>query len=322
MPLSQHRTALMGLAALMVIACHYGQHILSYPFWLEIGAVGVNIFLTLSAYGLIVGLRKRYEVKSKQVNWKYYWWKRFIRIWPIFAVSALAFPPPNSLAEWFLAIGLRISTLAYYLPNIAAPFDWYLSMLPLFYGLVPLLFSLTRRWQWWIWGSALLFSVGCLLGYKLYFDQGMSKMYEYAIARIPCFVLGMCLGWSIPRLGLSLIGATLLAILAPFTQSLSVFFTTVMATPLLFIFILKGIAYTPQKLYNILCLLGRYSLPIYCGNMLASRVTLQALRHGLDTLAATILYLGCQVIFTILLATTEHYIHKWWHKSKTVLINT
>lgn len=60
--LTQKRSQLMGVATLMIIACHASASNVLMPFWLKrllgLGNLGVDMFLLLSGLGIYYSLSK------------------------------------------------------------------------------------------------------------------------------------------------------------------------------------------------------------------------------------------------------------------------
>lgn len=309
MPLSQHRTALMGLAMLLVLIYHYGIWVANYLSWLNVGYVGVDVFLLLSAYGLTHSLRQHEASTAQGLSWRKYWQARFWRVWPLFALTglvtlAVASDAPSTIDAWLGVAGLRVTTLAYYVPHVATPTDWYLSSLPLFYLLVPLLYGCAKRRPWYTLGIALALSIIALVGYWCYAGEPLHWRYQCAVARVPIFVLGMVLAWHKPSgrvYGWAALGA---AMLSPMLFEATRFLSHSLLVPLGLPLVLWLLDRLPQKGYQALALMGRHTLAIYCANLVVE--ALLPYVEGLALRTATCL-VG-QLVLTLPLVAVAHYL--------------
>lgn len=260
MSLSQHRTALMGLAMLMVIASHYGGWVMRYPGTDALGCWGVDLFLFLSAYGLAKGLHKHCEQSGTAPNWRRYWVKRWRRVWPLFALFSLLttivmaaphFEYFNMLKDWVL----RATTIAWWMPHSITPTDWYLSQLPLFYLLVPLLWPYMKQHAWWTLFLTLVSVMLIMWSYTYLTRNEMHGAYTYALARAPSFVLGLCLAFRKPRWPLFLSSALIAALMAPVLYKCAIIpylqiYT--FAMPLLLFILRWCLARMPWRVYRFL----------------------------------------------------------------------
>lgn len=320
MPLSQHRTALMGLAMLLVLIYHYGIWVANYLSWLNVGYMGVDIFLLLSAYGLMYGLRQRKA--QTHVSWRKYWYTRVWRVWPLFGITSViallvAADAPRGVGEWLTAAVLRMTTLAYYFPHTATPTDWYLSSLPLFYLLVPLLYGHVRRKPWHVLGGAFVLSTLLLIGYWHYTGSPLHWRYQCAVARVPIFVLGMVLAWHEPSkhvYGCIALGA---AIVSPMLFEATRFLSHSLLVPLALPIMLWLLKRIPQMGYNSLSLLGRYTLAAYCANLVLEALLPHIVGLGLRT--AT--YIVGQIALTLCFIAINGLIQAHLSRTKTLTSN-
>ncbi|MDO4714748.1 MAG: acyltransferase family protein [Bacteroidales bacterium] len=322
MPLSQHRTALMGLAMLMVLIYHYSIWVANYLSWLNVGYMGVDIFLLLSAYGLVSSLRQREGDAQVYVSWPKYWHTRAWRIWPLFGITSVIAllvmaDAPHGVGEWLTAVVLRMTTLAYYFPNTAIPTDWYLSSLPLFYLLVPLLYGSVRRKPWHVLGVTFTLSSLLLVGYWLYTGNPLHWRYQCAVARVPIFVMGMVLAWHQPsrRLyGCIALGA---AILSPMFFEPTRFLSHSLLVPLLLPLAIWLLEALPKRGYNALSLLGHYTLAAYCANLVVEAL----MPHIVEVELRTATYIIGQVILTLCFIAINSPIQAHLSQTKTFTSN-
>lgn len=91
----QYLDGLRGLAVLFVAFAHLSNnkiHIIPFLDFGGIGQNGVNIFFVLSAYLLDNQIYKALLEKKNSISyWKYYFARRFLRIYPLYIVSLLIY---------------------------------------------------------------------------------------------------------------------------------------------------------------------------------------------------------------------------------------
>lgn len=190
--IGKHRTALMGLAMILVFLHHARSEKLGFMptgFFgaiCDIGNLGVDTFFFLSAFGLCFSLKKN-SIKKFYLN-------RFKRILPtwwviLFLIHIMGiligskFPAgsyvyPHSVADmffWYTGLGYFFNTCFY---------EWYIPTLLLFYLLIPLIYRLSRK------GVLLLvlLSIPLVLLYKW---SGILPHLSLSVTRIPIFLLGV-----------------------------------------------------------------------------------------------------------------------------------
>ena len=190
--IGKHRSALMGLAMILVFLHHARSEKLGFmPTGFlgaicDIGNLGVDIFLFLSAFGLCFSLKKN-SIKKFYIN-------RFKRILPtwwviLFLIHIIGifvgskFPIgsyvyPHSIADmffWYTGLGYFFNTCHY---------EWYIPTLLFFYLLIPLIYKLSRN------GVLLMvvLSVPLVLLYKW---SGILPYLSLSVIRIPIFLLGV-----------------------------------------------------------------------------------------------------------------------------------
>ncbi len=297
----KYKQWLMGVAMILVILCH--SQVTRLPF-LKVfapGMIGVDIFLFLSGYSLCFS----YEKNALPVFYK----RRFSRIVPLYVIMAVAVSVIITLQgtrlSWFGWI-CNVTSLSYYCVG-GVQFDWYLSVLVLFYLLFPVLFKLVR--SIWIWLLFLLLCAG------LVFCLDLNELHECAIARIPVFCLGvLCYhkredtlfyfyAWLISSVCL-LIGVFLKM---PGT------FLMDMAAPslLLVLFIIAEILFKRKEnnkavslFYDGVEKFGVYSLPIYVSNI----ITFNICHFAGSPWVRLVLYCLLTAVFAWLLALADKMI--------------
>ena len=190
--IGEHRSALMGLAMILVFLHHARSEKFGFMptgFWDDFFmyiSLSVDTFLFVSAYGLCYSLKKN-TIKRFYLN-------RFKRILPtwwvvLFALHIMglfvgskfpdgSFVYPHSIVDmfyWYTGLGYFFNTCFY---------EWYIPTLLVFYILIPLIYRLPRN------GVLLmvLLSVPLVLLYKW---SGILPYLSRSVTRIPIFLLGV-----------------------------------------------------------------------------------------------------------------------------------
>lgn len=134
----------MGIAILLVTFYHLycvGLRPL-YMHAFRIGYIGVDIFILLSGFGLCYSYNKN-DLQS-------FYRKRFLRIYPLYFVSALFHTSFNVIVlknkESIWDGFCDLTTLSYYRLG-GHHVEWYLSALFLFYALFPLFYYVVKKRQ-------------------------------------------------------------------------------------------------------------------------------------------------------------------------------
>ncbi len=184
-------TSLRFFAALLVVFFHFGQGVDWPPIVLQFiksGHVGVPFFFILSGYVLA------YNYADKLGDWRSFYWARFTRIYPLYAISLIIAAPFFFMAvakehgnrEGLLALGqhapARFAMVQAWFKDVTSwnPPAWSLSVEAFFYALFPLLVKIP--------GHLLLAGISAGLYYRIQ---------EYnpptPILCLPLFVTGICL---------------------------------------------------------------------------------------------------------------------------------
>lgn len=144
--------ALRGLAALWVATWHYHQYLSPYTRHIRrdfpaalYGYNAVSFFVVLSAFLISRGLYVRWETSSSMTGLGGFYLRRFLRVYPLYAVVAMTLALAG-LSQGFRNI-LGEMTMAYAVgfPYSAYPIAWSLYVEVRFYLLVPIWTWLTRE---------------------------------------------------------------------------------------------------------------------------------------------------------------------------------
>lgn len=178
----RNRTILMCIAILAVISYHLALR--GIPLGrLNIGYIGVDIFMLLSGYGIGKSLTKN-SIKQFYLN-------RIHKILPLWflmilfnsTIKMLNTEERNiSIIKTFLS---DFSTLSFYTHPDSLP-EWYLATLILFYTISPIYKYLLERVGW------VLLIVISIMVFIYYITIGTSIwQYACAISRFPLYLLGL-----------------------------------------------------------------------------------------------------------------------------------
>ena len=131
--LSEYRTPLMGIAALMIILCHANGYGVAVPHavrsLLTLGNMGVDIFLFLSGIGCFYSLSKEPDTAKKKK-------KRFVRIFIPYALMQIPFWMYKLVVGDFEFIKelMVFSTIDFWTNHVGA---WYVALLVPLYIFTP-----------------------------------------------------------------------------------------------------------------------------------------------------------------------------------------
>lgn len=186
---------LKGLAILAILFAHIGYYLVSdqrFLFPLTIAAgVGVNMFLFLSGYGLII------SSLQKELSLKQFYLRRLPKLYLPLWLSCLLFLALDFLVYgkvYSLSVISQASAGFFSRADVALDLNsplWYFTFIVFYYLLFPLVLS--RRWPWL--SAGLLYLAGYLLmKWDPQFLREVMRLYQVHILAFP---LGVLLG-SLP----------------------------------------------------------------------------------------------------------------------------
>jgi peptidoglycan/LPS O-acetylase OafA/YrhL len=185
---------LKGLAILLVIFGHIGYFLVSGNLFLfpisNISGVGVDLFLFLSGYGLVVSALKKPRTIGKFYN------DRLLKLLvPFWLVLILLF-----LADFFILnktyslIYMASSFLGFFpTANLYADIDsplWYFTLILFYYLIFPLVFIKKRPWV----SAIIIYAVSALIIFNVGFIGGVRYFYDVHSWAFP---IGMVIGWGL-----------------------------------------------------------------------------------------------------------------------------
>ncbi len=259
----------MGLATIFILICHAPINGVQMPKLLEYtivqGQIGVDIFLFLSGMGLWYSLNKE-DLSGGGKKW---YLKRYIRILVPYLliqsiIAAILCLLDNESICFFVSY---VSTIEFWLSHRGA---WFIALLLPLYLITPLLFLFLRD------NGLFKFVVITIICYLIALypndtaEWTLFKNIQYAIIRVPVFVMGMYMGPKI-RTGEYISNKTLLVL---FTMAIVVLLLTkkpvnsylFLVLPLILL-LSKSFSFFESGAYNSLCrFYGKISLESYLWN--------------------------------------------------------
>ena len=191
--LSKYRAEFMGAAMLWVMFFHANDLNMGHPLleWVRAaGFGGVDIFIVLSAMGLVLSLSK------KEQDYAEFMHRRMERILPAYYTVALPYTLFLILYRGvFWSALVWNTTLLYYWMRSAGAFNWYVAGIMTFYAVTPFCFRKLRaaknREKWVAVGVVLSFLL-C----QLFVQEGYWYIIDVAY-RVPVFFIGLLLGFYV-----------------------------------------------------------------------------------------------------------------------------
>lgn len=266
--ISKYRAELMGGSTLLILICHAAGNDVLMPKWLMYvvaqAQLGVDIFLFLSGMGLY------YSLSTNRGGVKSWYVRRYKRI----LIPYLAITVPLGIInvivyhENVLRVLSGISTLQYWISHQAA---WFIALLLPLYAVAPCLYRWLKRKGGIKCIAVFIVCYAIALWPTSVSATSFFGNVQFAIIRVPIFVLGMYLGPQIlegKRLGNKtiLLSFVLAGVIMGITRKPcpSYFF---LVLPILYILTsLLNTTYSINKCNKVLCFFGAISLESYMLN--------------------------------------------------------
>lgn len=194
---SLHRRLIMGVAAILILACHIASYstlpkniFTSLIYDLNIG---VEIFLIMSGIGLY------FSLSNKKYRFGDYYLKRILNVYCIYLIITL----PDVIYQDLILSSTNIKQVLFDLTGISfwlgeTKEGWYVHFAMALYLIYPVIFKIIK---WAEEKKALLpitaLSCAAVIAFCFVSDKKLPDFYstyEIAIARIPAFLVGCCLG--------------------------------------------------------------------------------------------------------------------------------
>lgn len=188
---SQYRTALMGVATILIIVCHLPAYGVVMPLWIAklVGSfgVGVDIFLFLSGLGMYNSYTKNKENHVSVFSW---WLKRYVRIVVPLVILIVPILLRNPRGRE-MNIGMLLEISGWGALFNCSPL-WFVTCILFLYLLTPFLHILfTSRYRWiWFLGSSLI----C---YFYAYTPPYDALLNFMISRWPIYFWGYILAINI-----------------------------------------------------------------------------------------------------------------------------
>lgn len=307
--ISKHRTALMGIATLMIIVCHAPASGVVLPKVLskilELGNFGVDIFLFLSGCGCYYSL-------SKTNSWSNFLKKRYVRI----GVPYLLITLPYIFT--FLLLGvfslrdaiLSLTTFDYWVEHKGA---WFVALIIPLYLCAPVIFRILSGKRMLLGLVIMTVSIMWICSTNAdSFCDGIINNIQPALKRTPSFLIGMAIGKFCKedydtkdiRLRFCIIGGGVLYIAC--YLFLKQIFVGWLVIPLLILMLVKLLEFFPSFV-SMLIPLGTVSLESYLTNiyinhffrtLIPSRIN-HGIFHGRYLEYIIVIVLGLAIAFWI-----------------------
>ena len=284
-----NRPFLMGVAMIMVIVYHFFCWVYNPIGPLNIGYVGVDIFLFLSG----LGLSYSYEMNSITQFYK----NRIKRIYPIYLISVLTtyliFKSNWSNFDLFA----NIVTIGLYTKGGVYRYDWYLESLFTLYILFPLFYYYGKLKIKGV--IILLLAVTFLL-----YNYDIPWWYDCILGRLPVFLYGIIFKDCVKSYKTICLVGILLYL--PYSKYVSPFLAVSgLTTPLIITFLLlKDLS--PAKLKDIVSFIGKHTLEFYIANLF---VYWSYEERDFTTIERFILFIIVQLIATMVLVKMYIILH-------------
>ena len=191
--LSKYRTELMGFAMLWVMFFHASDLDMGHELleWVRAaGFGGVDIFILLSAMGLVLSLSK------KEVDYASFMARRAERIIPAYYAVVIPYTVFLIIYKGVAKSALVWNTtLLYYWMRSSGAFNWYVAGIMTFYAVTPFCFRKLRaaKYRERLVGVGVVVS---LLICQLFVQEGYWYIMDVAY-RVPVFFLGLLLGFYV-----------------------------------------------------------------------------------------------------------------------------
>lgn len=191
--LSKYRAELMGIAMLWVMFFHASDLDMGHEAleWIRAaGFGGVDIFIILSAMGLVLSLSK------KEQDYAGFMHRRMERILPAYYTVAIPYTLYLIIYKGVLWSALVWNTtLLYYWMRASGAFNWYVAGIMTFYAVTPFCFKKLRDAK----NRERMVGIGVVLTFllcQLFVQEGYWYIMDVAY-RVPVFFVGLLLGFYV-----------------------------------------------------------------------------------------------------------------------------
>ncbi|MBS5876774.1 MAG: acyltransferase [Prevotella sp.] len=280
--ISKSRTYLMGIAILLVLIYHAMCVTYNPLRTLNIGYVGVDIFLFLSGFGLTFSYLKNSLLSFYE--------HRLIRLYPLYLICVCIIY--YIYDNWnFIDFFYNLLTVGFYIDNGINRFDWYVESLFTLYILFPLFFIYSKLK---LFGVLLLLSVISIILYVI----EIPWWYDCFISRIPIFLLGIvCARFKLTLNKIIILTIIGVILFLPCFNFISKFLATSFLVLPIFL-IISSIQGINKKYLDFISYFGKHSLEIYLANVLILYIYQI---WDLSRINRAIVYIPFQIILSSLL---------------------
>lgn len=216
--ISRYRGELMGFAMIFVMLFHVWMPKSNMMYGLvRCGNIGVDMFLLLSGIGL-------WYAWSKKPSLKNFYWRRYVRIYPMWLLIACLFYIPNYLNS---PDGGYSPNVAHLIANILINWSfwrvddltfWFIPAIMMMYTFAPFYMRLIERKPDYRWLPVVFMILAVMVCYYPPVHKSVGHV-EIFFSRIPIFLLGINMG-SWVRGGKRLDGSSIWLLAIVFAMSL------------------------------------------------------------------------------------------------------
>lgn len=294
--INKNRAYLMGIAILLVVMYHAFCWIYNPLGSLNIGYVGVDIFLFLSGLGLANSFEKN-KISRFYKN-------RFVRIYPIYFLAVVTTYLIFCHKVWDIDDLLyNLSFLGFYTKGATQRYDWYLESLFTLYLLFPIFYYFSKL----RYISLLLLFISTTLILKK-FD--ISWWYGCFIGRLPIFLYGIM--FSKCHKSAKYIGILGVIFYIPCRLFVSPYLASSFLTITIIFISLLLLRKLKSPVKNVIDFFGKHTLEIYITNLF---IFWSIQIYTFNITEKLVLYIFVQTIGTYLVIKANQFITMYiWNK--------
>lgn len=280
--LSRYREPLMGVSIIMILLCHARMDGANLPnivlSVLSLGNWGVDIFLLLSGIGMYFSISKNLG----EINWWIWIYRRLKRL----LLPYIILESPFWL--WYAFhnnLGLRgyfyyISFASYWNEHIGL---WFLALLIPLYLLTPILYRLFDSKNKYIYLCLAVIFVLVCSAIPIGVENETINTIQNCLSRIPCYLIGVCIGKEVKSEKKTILMFVLLIILYALLKSLNPLLMVykgwiwaILITCIL-VYVFNCIS---RKIVSAFSFIGRYTLELYIGLDISKNILIEFMNLG------------------------------------------
>lgn len=294
----RRRTTLMGIAIILVLVFHFFCWVYNPIGGLNIGYIGVDIFLFLSGLGLAYS----YEKNSISKFYK----NRLLRIYPIYFIGVILTYIIFNLNWSATDLLANLTTIGYYSKLGVNRYDWYLESLFTLYIFFPIFYFIGKgRYV----ALILLFSLCAVILFLL--KGSIPWYYDCLIGRLPIFLYGIM--FKTCSKSFKFVAGLGLLLYIPCRLYLSIFLaSSLLSIPLILLCVIIMDRFSQTTFYiktdKILSFIGSHTLELYIANLFIYWTV--TCYDQLGIIERLVLYIGIQIMMSYIMIKIYKVIQK------------